>query len=106
MVDAQKKLIESLEIQTLHAIIGPSMGGMQALQWAISYPASLKLCCCIATASSLSPQALAFGAVGRHAITSDPYWEKGNYKEHLPKEGLAIARMIGHNLSFSAIFRF
>ena len=97
MVKAQFSLISSLEIPRLKAVIGGSMGGMQALEWAISYPDALEICIPIATTTKLSPQALAFGAVGRKAILSDPHFRAGNYNDtEGPKEGLAIARMIGH----------
>jgi len=73
------------------------MGGMQALEWAITYPDEIKCCIPIATTAQLSPQALAFNTVGREAIMSDPAWNQGNYnEEQFPKHGLAIARMIGH----------
>jgi homoserine O-acetyltransferase len=73
------------------------MGGMQAMQWAVSYPGFVRGCMPIAATASLSTQALAFDAVGRHAITSDPHWGAGNYYEKTtPEKGLGIARMIGH----------
>ena len=97
MVNAQKKLCEHLNISQLHAVIGPSMGGMQAIQWAIEYPSYVKRCTLVATASKLSPQSMAFAAVGRHSIKTDKNWNQGNYeKENLPETGLGIARMIGH----------
>jgi homoserine O-acetyltransferase len=97
MVNAQKKLCDQLGINQLKAVIGPSMGGMQALQWAISYPDYVEQCALIATASKLSPQAMAFSAVGRHSITADPNWKTGQYdKDTVPETGLGIARMIGH----------
>lgn len=97
MVAAQVKLCEYLDVHFLKAVIGGSMGGMQALEWSISYPSQVKSCIVIATAPTLSPQAVAFGAVGRHAITSDTDWNTGDYYESKqPEKGLAIARMIGH----------
>ena len=96
IVNVQHKLISHLKIDTLFAVIGPSMGGMQALTWAINYPDSLKKCIVIASSSSLSPQAIAFGTVGRNAIISDANFNAGNYKEKKPEIGLSIARMIGH----------
>ena len=74
------------------------MGGMQALDWAIRYPDMVKACIPIASTSGLTPMALAFGAVGRHAITSDSNWKEGNYTSEkiVPKQGLSTARMIGH----------
>ncbi len=97
MVNAQACLIEHLAIDTLLMVIGGSMGGMQALEWAALYPDKIKSCVPIASTSKLSPQALAFGTVGRNAIISDPNWNKGNYyDQEKPENGLAIARMIGH----------
>ena len=97
MVKAQKKWIESLGITRLQMVIGGSMGGMQALEWAIQYPEAIKSCVPIASTSYLSPQALAFDAVGRHAIVKDPNWSQGAYYTHAsPESGLSIARMIGH----------
>ena len=97
MVHAQKKLCDQLGIKQLHAVVGPSMGGMQAIQWTIDYPNFVKRSTLVATASKLSPQSMAFAAVGRHSITSDSNWKKGSYKpENLPETGLGIARMIGH----------
>jgi len=97
MVNVQKVLIDSLEIKQLHAIVGPSMGGMQVLQWAIRYPAMAKKCVVLASSSSLSAQALAFGTIGRNAIVSDKLFQDGQYTAtRFPKNGLGIARMIGH----------
>jgi len=98
MVNAQEALIHWLGIESLHAVIGGSMGGMQALEWAIQFPSKVKRCIPIATTSRLSPQALAFDAVGRNAIISDPNYNKGHYYDqpNQPENGLAIARMIGH----------
>lgn len=97
MVNAQKGLIDFLGIDRLLAVVGGSMGGMQALEWAISYPARVKSCITVATAPYLSGQALAFNAVGREALMADANWQEGHYdKGHLPHKGLAIARMIGH----------
>lgn len=73
------------------------MGGMQVLQWAVSYPEMVELAIPIATTSRLSPQAIAFDEVGRQAIMSDPEWKDGNYYgKCAPHKGLSIARMIGH----------
>jgi len=96
MVQVQYALIRELGITCLHAVVGPSMGGMQALQWAIAYPDALKQCVVIAASASVSPQALAFAAVGRHAIVADAAFKQGNYGAQAPKQGLAVARMIGH----------
>lgn len=97
IVRTQKALLDHLNIPFLVAVIGGSMGGMQALEWAISYPDSVRLCIPIAAAVQLSPQSLAFNVVGREAILSDPNWNNGHYTPHtFPKHGLSIARMIGH----------
>ena len=96
MVKVQYELCRSLGLESLYAVVGPSMGGMQALQWAISYPDFCKKCAVIASSYSLSPQALAFGMVGRNAITSDDSFKNGEYADNNPKNGLSIARMIGH----------
>ena len=97
MVNAQKKLIDHFGISRLKMVIGGSMGGMHALEWAVLYPDMVAACVPIASTGSLSPQSLAFDAVGRHAILSDPKWNEGNYtKDASPEKGLAIARMIGH----------
>jgi homoserine O-acetyltransferase/O-succinyltransferase len=97
MVNAQEALISYLGIDILTAVVGGSMGGMQALEWSISFPDKVQSCVAIATTPTLSPQSLAFGAVGRNAITSDPDWKNGDYySKETPQKGLAIARMIGH----------
>lgn len=98
IVQVQKALIETLKITKLNAVIGGSMGGMQALQWAISYPNALENCVSIAAAHQLTPQALAFNSVGQNAIVTDPNYCEGQYyeNEQKPYIGLGIARMIGH----------
>ena len=98
MVRAQEKLITYLRIDRLKMVIGGSMGGMQAMEWAIQFPSRIESCVPIASTARLSPQALAFDAVGRNAIISDSHWNEGNYYglKDQPEKGLAIARMIGH----------
>ncbi len=97
MVRAQKALIDHLGIEQLFCVVGGSMGGMQVLQWTVSYPDMVRLAIPIATTARLSPQAIAFDAVGRHAIMGDPGWKNGNYYGGRgPAHGLAIARQIGH----------
>lgn len=97
MVLCQKELLQALNIEKLYAVIGPSMGGMQAMQWVIDYPSIVKKVVLIATSSTLSPQAMAFTSVGRHSITTDPKWNQGSYNSSdQPEIGLGIARMIGH----------
>jgi len=97
MVNAQKKLVEYLGVKQLFAVAGGSMGGMQVLQWTVSYPEMVKKAIAIATTASTTPQQIAFGAIGRKAITDDPKWNGGNYYgKKTPAQGLALARMIGH----------
>lgn len=95
MVRAQKLLIDYLGIKKLLAVVGGSMGGMLATQWAISYPEMVSSVIAIATAIHIPAQAIAFNWVGREAIMADPTWHNGNYREQ-PQKGLAIARMLGH----------
>ncbi|KKG10459.1 homoserine O-acetyltransferase [Methanosarcina sp. 2.H.A.1B.4] len=97
MVKAQKKLVEHLGVKQLFAVVGGSMGGMQVLQWTVSYPDMVKKAIAIATTASTTPQQIAFGAIGRKAVTDDPKWNGGNYYgKEIPAQGLALARMIGH----------
>lgn len=97
MVNAQKMLVDYLKIDQLFCVVGGSMGGMQALQWAVTYPEMIKRVIPIATTARLSAQAIAFDAVGRAAIKSDPDWQNGNYYGgKTPDAGTAVARMIGH----------
>ncbi|MFV1957637.1 MAG: homoserine O-acetyltransferase, partial [bacterium] len=97
MVELQRWLLDYLEIDTLLAVTGGSMGGMQALQWAISYPDRVRGTIPIATTAQMSAQGIAFNEVGRQAILSDPKWLNGNYPDtDPPGQGLALARMIGH----------
>lgn len=97
MVRAEKKLIEYLGIKKLVAVAGGSMGGMQALQWAVSFPDSVRKVIVIATTARSSPQQIAFNEVGRQAIISDPLWKQGDYPDGKPPaRGLSLARMIGH----------
>jgi homoserine O-acetyltransferase len=98
MVRAQKRLIEYLGIKRLFAVIGGSMGGMQVLQWAASYPQAVFAALPIATASYHSAQNIAFQEVGRQAIFADPDWQSGQYWRtgRIPARGLAVARMCAH----------
>jgi homoserine O-acetyltransferase/O-succinyltransferase len=97
MVDTQRLLLDHLGIDQLLCVVGGSMGGMQVLQWVVSYPEKVRLAIPIATTSKLSAQAIAFDEVGRQAIQSDPHWKDGDYYgKPAPRRGLAIARMIGH----------
>ncbi len=97
MVHAQKKLIENgFGIKHLKSIIGGSIGGMQTLQWGIEFPDFSDSLIAIAATSKLSPQAIAFNKIGRHAIMIDPKWNKGNYYSNEVLQGLALARMVAH----------
>jgi homoserine O-acetyltransferase/O-succinyltransferase len=97
MVEAQRHLIDHLEIEKLLCVTGGSMGGMQALQWVTSYGARVRSAIPIATALKHSPQQIAFDEVVRQAIMADPAWRQGKYYEYgQPEKGLAVARMIGH----------
>ena len=97
MVNAQKRLIDHLGIEKLLAVIGGSMGGMQALQWMVAYPDRIRSAIPIATTMKHTPQQIAFNEVGRQAIMADPNWRKGRYYgSAIPAKGLAVARMIGH----------
>ncbi len=97
MVQAQRRLIDFLGIDKLLSVVGGSMGGMQVLQWMISYPQKICSAIPIATALKHSPQQIAFNEVGRQAVMADPAWNGGNYYDSAPpSKGLAVARMIGH----------
>lgn len=100
MVDVQAMLVRHLGIEKLHNVIGGSMGGMQALEWAVRYPEAVKSAVVIAATARLSPQGIAFNWVGRNAIYCDPAGacvdEKHGHVYQKMGRGLAIARMIGH----------
>jgi homoserine O-acetyltransferase len=109
MARAQKMLVAALGIDTLFAVVGGSMGGMQVLQWAADYPEKLFSAICIAAAPRHSAQNIAFHEVGRAAIMADPDWRAGAYELAgvRPDKGLAVARMAAHitYLSESALQR-
>ena len=97
MVRLQKMLIDRLGIPKLLAVAGGSMGGMQALQWAVDYPEMVRAVVPIATTARHSAQQIAFNEVGRQSIMADPDWCAGDYYDKKPPaRGLAIARMVGH----------
>jgi homoserine O-acetyltransferase len=97
MVRLQKMLIDSFGIRRLLAVSGGSMGGMQALQWAVDYPEQVVAAIPIAATTRHSAQQIAFNEVGRQAIMADPDWNGGNYYgRQPPARGLAVARMVGH----------
>jgi homoserine O-acetyltransferase/O-succinyltransferase len=97
-VNSHEALITSLNISKLAAVIGGSLGGMQAIQWSIQYPEKIKHAIVIAAAPNLTAQNIAFNEVARQSIITDPDFNKGNYyeKNKRPKRGLRIARMLGH----------
>ena len=97
-VDAQARLLDVLGIRQLAAVLGGSLGGMQALSWSLRHPDRLRHCIAVATAPNLSAQNIAFNEVARRAIVTDPEFHGGHFYEHdtLPRRGLRVARMIGH----------
>lgn len=97
-VEAQARLADQLGIECFAAVIGGSLGAMQALQWAISFPARVRNSLVIAAAPKLSAQNIAFNEVARQAITTDPDFHGGNFYAHnvVPRRGLRLARMLGH----------
>ena len=97
-VNAQAVLMDTLGITQLAAVVGGSLGGMQALQWTIAYPERVKHALVIASAPNLTAQNMAFNEVARQAIITDPEFYGGDYYAHntVPRRGLRIARMLGH----------
>jgi homoserine O-acetyltransferase len=97
-VEAQRRLADRLGIERFAAVIGGSLGAMQALQWTLSYPDRVRHSIVIAAAAKLTPQNIAFNEVARQAIMTDPDFHGGHYydKGVVPTRGLRIARMIGH----------
>lgn len=97
-VRSQARLADALGIAQWAAVIGGSLGGMQAMQWAIDFPERLRHCVVIAAAPKLSAQNIGFNEVARQAIMSDPEFHQGHYYEHnvIPRRGLMLARMLGH----------
>ena len=98
MVRAQAALVQALGIETLFAVVGGSMGGMQALRWAADFPERLFSLVCIASAARHTAQNIAFHEVGRQSIMADPDWRGGDYARlsKRPEKGLAVARMAAH----------
>jgi homoserine O-acetyltransferase len=97
-VDAQARLLDNLGIQQLAAVMGGSLGGMQALSWTLQYPQRVRHAVVVASAPNLTAENIAFNEVARRAIVTDPDFHGGHFYEHgvIPKRGLRIARMIGH----------
>lgn len=109
MVEAQKLFLEQLGIDSLFAVVGGSMGGMQAMEWAARYPDKVFSVVLASTATRHTAQNIAFHEAGRQAIMSDPNWKEGRYMDSgiIPHHGLAVARMIAHitYLSEAALHR-
>ena len=97
-VNAQARLLDALGIQTLAAVMGGSLGGMQTLGWTLQYPERVRHAVVVASAPNLTAENIAFNEVARRAIVTDPDFHDGHYLRHgtLPRRGLRIARMIGH----------
>jgi homoserine O-acetyltransferase len=97
-VDAQARLLDALGIVQLAAVMGGSLGGMQALSWTLQHPARVKHAVVVASAPNLTAENIAFNEVARRAIVTDPDFHEGHFYRHgvIPKRGLRIARMIGH----------
>jgi homoserine O-acetyltransferase len=97
-VTSQARLADRLGIECWAAVIGGSLGGMQAMRWSLEYPDRLRHCVVIAAALKLSAQNIAFNEIARQAIMSDPQFAEGRYLNHdqFPDKGLALARMVGH----------
>ncbi len=97
-VNAQARLLDALGIQTLAAVMGGSLGGMQALSWTLQYPQRVRHAVVVASAPNLTAENIAFNEVARRAIVTDPDFHGGHFYAHgvVPKRGLRIARMIGH----------
>jgi homoserine O-acetyltransferase len=97
-VNVQARLLDVLGIDQLAAVMGGSLGGMQALSWSLQYPDRVRHAVVIASAPNLNAENIAFNEVARRAITTDPDFHEGHFYEHkvVPKRGLRIARMLGH----------
>jgi homoserine O-acetyltransferase len=97
-VDAQARLLDAMGIQTLAAVMGGSLGGMQTLSWTLQYPERVRHAVVVASAPNLTAENIAFNEVARRAIVTDPDFHGGHYLREgtLPRRGLRIARMIGH----------
>jgi homoserine O-acetyltransferase len=98
MVRAERALLDELGIARLYAVSGGSLGGMQALEWAVRYPDQVDAIIPIASTHALHPQGVAWNAIARSAITADPDWQGGHYygSGRAPTAGMGVARMVGH----------
>lgn len=110
MVEVQMRLVNALGIETLHAVAGGSMGGMQALEWTARKPGAVRKAFVTASAAAHGAMQIAFNEAGRQAVMRDPKWNEGNYAPgDQPADGLSVARMFGHisflsDASFEAKF--
>ena len=104
MVKAQRALLDELGITRLFAVAGGSLGGMQALEWAVQRPDQVDVVIAIASTHALHPQGVAWNAIARNAITADPDWQDGDYygTGRAPIAGMGVARMVGHITYLSA----
>ena len=104
MVRTERAVLDELGIERLAAIAGGSLGGMQALEWAVSYPDAVDTIIPIASTHALQPQGVAWNAIARNAITADPDWQGGHYygTGRAPTKGMGVARMLGHITYLSA----
>lgn len=105
MVRVERALLSMLGISRLAAVAGGSLGGMQALEWAVSYPDDVDAIIPIASTHALQPQGVAWNAIARNAITADPDWQNGHYygSGRAPNAGMGVARMVGHITYLSAM---
>src|SRR5262245_54514213 len=104
MVRTERALLDELGIRRLAAVAGGSLGGMQALEWAVSYPDQVDAIVVIASTPALQPQGVAWNAIARNAILADPDWQGGHYHGtgRAPNAGMGVARMVGHITYLSA----
>jgi homoserine O-acetyltransferase len=105
MVRAQRAFLAEIGIRELAAVAGGSLGGMQALEWAVTYGEDVKAIVPIASTHALHPQGVAWNAIARNAIAADPGWQGGHYygTGRAPNAGMGVARMIGHVTYLSAV---
>jgi homoserine O-acetyltransferase len=104
MVRVERAFVDRLGIERLAAVAGGSLGGMQGLEWAVTYPEEVEAVVAIASTHALQPQGMAWNAIAREAIMRDPAWQGGNYYEagQAPNAGMGVARMLGHVTYLSA----
>jgi homoserine O-acetyltransferase len=104
MVRTERAVLDQLGIERLAAVSGGSLGGMQALEWAVRYPDQVDAIAVIASTAALRPQGVAWNAIARNAITADPDWQGGHYYDtgRAPNAGMSVARMVGHVTYLSA----